>query len=175
MGKVERKLPKSRLNGEDAWFMMFVSTREKMSHHTRPSIRPERRARLIVIVLSLWNAPKISPNTPPSTISKKKPAKRLIVGLAMVMPNQCNASGNVRPGVPSVTKLSIAQATSCWNGSQSQAQQHKHAVYPVPIYVGKPYIQLSSKNDTEDCPKASEDSEHQRNSYNQFSGPDTRC
>ena len=108
MGKVERNIPNWRLNGEDAWFMMFVSKSEKTSHQTRPSTRPERSARLIVTILSLWTIPKMVPAIPPNTISKKKPANLLIVGSAMVMPNQCNASGSVRPGVPSVTKLSMA-------------------------------------------------------------------
>src|SRR3989442_15407739 len=88
--------------------MMFVSTSEKTIHQTKPSARPERSARLIVITLSLWRAPKMRPDIPPSTISKKKPENLLMVGSAIVIPNQCNASGSVRPGVPSVTKLSMA-------------------------------------------------------------------
>ena len=88
--------------------MMFVSASEKTSHQTTPSARPERSARLIVMFFSLWRAPNMRPDIPPSTISKKKPENLLMVGSAIVIPNQCNTSGKVRPGVPSVTKLSMA-------------------------------------------------------------------
>ena len=65
------------------------------------------------------------------------------------------------------------QASSCRKSSKSQAQQHQHAIRPVPIRVAKPDIQLSGKNGSEKSSKAGEDTEHQRSSHNQFCGPDT--
>src|SRR6266566_3147368 len=204
--------------------MMFASTNEKTNHQTRPNARPERSARLSVILLSLWNAPKRSPNDPPSTMSKKKPENLLMVGSAIVIPNQCNASGQCAPRRPIRHKVEYgqhqarqntcqqtpsnihhtplldnsgeparessntvitrrclqtrgkplinAQASSCWNGSESQTQQHQHAVRPVPIRVTQPEVQLSSQDNTKNRSETVENAEHQRHSYCQFCNPD---
>src|SRR5260370_13096538 len=140
MGKVERNLPKSRLKGEGAWFMMFVSNSEKTSHQKKPSTRPERRARLIVMILSLWNEPKMRPNTPPSTMIRKNPANLLVVGSAMVMPNQCKASGNVRPGVPSVTKLSIASTRPA--NSPASNPLRMLVMFSAPLHLSQTSLQI---------------------------------
>src|SRR5216683_1824327 len=88
--------------------MMFVSTSSKMSHQSTPSASPVRSARPAVMSLSLCSAPKMRPNTPPSTMSRKKPAQRLSVGSASAIPNQCKAAGNPFPGAPTVTKSNMA-------------------------------------------------------------------
>ena len=36
-GNEERNRPKLRLKGDDAWFMIFVSTSSKMNHKSTPS------------------------------------------------------------------------------------------------------------------------------------------
>src|SRR5260370_19676338 len=81
-GNEERNRPKLRLNGDEAWFVRFVSTTSKRSHQSTPSASPVKSARPVVINLPLWSAPKMRPKTPPSTRRSRKPAQRLIVGSA---------------------------------------------------------------------------------------------
>jgi hypothetical protein len=149
MGNVERNLPKSRLNGA-WWFMMFASSSEKTSHQTTPSASPQRSARLIGMILSLWSAPKMRPNTPPSTISKKKPANQLMVGSAMVIPNQCNASGKRRPGVPSVTKSSVASTRPAKSPATSPLRSVSMVSFSFSPYTN----QLAIRAMRECCPAA---------------------
>src|SRR5258706_6845558 len=108
-GNEERNCPKLRLNGDDAWFVMFASTTSKSSHQSTASASPVKSARPVVMGLPRWIAPKIRPTSPPSTIRSSKPAQWLIVESAMVMPNQRKTTGNPFPGAPSVTKSNMAR------------------------------------------------------------------
>src|SRR5258706_16030871 len=107
-GNEERNRPKLRLNGDDAWFVIFASTTSKSSHQSTPSASPVKSARPVAMGLPRWIAPKIRPTSPPSTIRSSKPESLLIVGSAIVRPNQRKTAGNPFPGAPSVTKSNRA-------------------------------------------------------------------